>query len=215
MFKPELTVSEAIKQQALRVIPNFSFSKNFVRDGGNLGSCFVSTRLMLLCAYIIMYGEERLLNYYSKAKMFPRIKGRIFNADFNLVAAAKTYIEECLHPNPQSTTLLESIYYEVATILYGGDSTICDESGEESETFFKIIQYDTTRGKVDYDLIISSVEKKPKAFIIVVLGHYSGDMFVGAHEVLLVNVGGMWILYDDVDYYNNGVVSGRVVRIEE
>ena len=215
MFKPELTVSEAIKEKALRLIPNFSFSRDFVRDGGNLGSCFVSTRLMLICAYIIMYGEERLLNYYSKAKLFPRIRKRVFNADFDLVAAAKRYVEACLNPNQYSSRILESTYYEVATVLYGGDSTICDESGDESETFFKIIQYDASCADIDYNTIIASIENKPKAFIIVVLGHYNGDMFVGAHEVLLVNVEGTWILYDDMDYYNDGVVSGRVVKVEE
>lgn len=220
MIKPNLTLFKANAQKALRMIPNFSMPRELVGYGGSTGSCYVNSRLMMLCCYLIKYegeGESILLERYSTASIFPKFANEICNADCELIGAAKTYIEECKKPHPDNN-FLKAIYLDVASILCQGKASICDESGESdmgrSKSYFKIVQIDNSHcSKINYREIISTLQLvNPTSFIIVVSGHYRGQTFVGQHETLLVNNGGVWILFDDLDCLNDDcIVSGRIV----
>lgn len=202
---PEISrFEEASPCPYLMMVPNFILPDEVFHDDGSKGSCYVNSRLMLLCSYIIE-NKSSVLFRYSQAYKDPLNKffEETFDADSDLIRVANEYIAECKKTNTNIENL-RRLYNDFAKILFSYKASIVPESGD---TFFNVLEVDTSQKIFDYGELVKDIEdgKYPrKAFYIVITGHYCGEIFNGAHETLLHKTQYGWVYFDDLSSYITG-----------
>ena len=208
MIAPELDFETACNLKALKMVPNFTLPPTVVRKG-NPGSCYTNARLMMLSCYILKHGADALMAYDTSERFGGAVADSIRNANFDLIVAVNSYIEAC-RSTPADMDLCKTIYYDVATILFDGNASICNDAADN--TFFKVIQYNKpVLSDEDYRKIITNETRGTfKSFLIVVSGEYQGHLFVGVHETFLFYNNGLWVLFDDVDCFRK-CYTGRCI----
>lgn len=229
---PGLGSHTARARRALRMVPNFSFSRDEV-TAGNSGSCYVNSRLMMLSCYIIKYGADALLNFdTSKSFKDPDVAEATLDGNEKLIAVVTSYLDACRKSGGDQARL-KDIYRNMARILFHGDSTICSDVAYQS--FYRIVHHvprglmmeDGVRMKHvmcddDYRTIIRREQERAERehdflteFMLVISGEGRGHLFIPHHETFLMFHAEGWMLFDDLDCLNSNKFSGRSIREAE